>query len=153
MDISQILKKECVFPDLRSTTKKQVIKELSENISSEIENLNAEKINEILTEREKLCSTALDSGIAIPHGKLSEISKIIMGIGISKKGIDFESLDGEKTHIFILLIAPHNASKPHIEVLARISKIFKNKRLREKILNSETKEEIYNLVIDENEKL
>ena|ERR1700758_4579502 len=152
MKIVDVLKKECVIPNLHSKTKPEVIKEISERVASQYPNINTERLFEILIEREKLCSTAVDAGVAIPHGKLSGLSNIITAFGRSLEGIDFESLDGKPTHLFILLIAPENSAGAHLKLLARISRIFKDPDLRSRIMEARSQDEIYEIIAEEDEK-
>lgn len=152
MKIANILELKTVVPHLRSTSKAEVIKELADNISSVYSNINKERLVEILLEREKLCSTAVDSGVAIPHAKISGVTDIIAGFGRSIEGIEFESIDRKETHFFITLIAPENATGSHIQLLARISKIFKNPELRSRLMKLESQEDIYEAITIEDEK-
>ena len=103
-------------------------------------------------DRERLGSTGIGSGIGIPHGKLKDLESLILGFGLSKKGVDFESMDGSPTHIFFLLITPENSTGIHLKLLARISKILKNETFREKLLNADDSGEIYSIIMDEEEK-
>jgi len=151
MKVSEFLKIENVISDLKSNTKTDVLKELAGNITSNSSNLSFEKTYETLQEREQLCSTAMDEGVAIPHGKLHGISNTYLAFGRSKKGIDFDSLDSKPTHMFILIISPENSSKTHIQSLAKISNIFKNNKFRSNILNANDVEEIYELITEEDE--
>lgn len=153
MKISDVLERETIIPDLQSRTKEDVVRELAENLASAHPGINDEKLIEVLMEREKLCSTAVDSGVAIPHAKLSGISDIIAGFGRSVEGIDYDSLDAELTHLFIILVAPETSIGAHIQLLARISKIFRNPDLRAKLMTLETKDEIYDSIIMEDAKL
>jgi len=153
MKMSEVMERNTVIPHLKSEDKKHVIQELSDKVASEYPGINNEKLVELLLEREKLCSTALDAGVAIPHAKLSGISDIIIGFGRSIKGIDFDSLDSKTTHFFILLIAPENSTGRYIELLARISMIFKNADFRSRLMKAESREEIYENIISEDEKL
>jgi nitrogen PTS system EIIA component len=152
MKIVDVLKKECVIPNLHSKTKPEVIKEISERVASQYPNINTERLIEILLEREKLCSTAVDAGVAIPHGKLSGLSNIITAFGRSLEGIDFESLDGKPTHLFILLIAPENSAGAHLKLLARISRIFKDPDFRSRIMEARSQDEIHEIITEEDEK-
>jgi PTS system nitrogen regulatory IIA component len=153
MKISDVLERKTVIPNLQSRSKPDVIRELAENLASAYPNINDEKLIEVLMEREKLCSTAVDSGVAIPHAKLSGISSIIAGFGRSLEGIDYDSLDAKLTHLFIILVAPETSIGSHIQLLARISKVFKNPDLRAKLMTLETQEEIYDSIIMEDAKL
>lgn len=153
MKISDVLERKTVIPNLQSRSKPDVIRELAENLASVYPNINDEKLIEVLMEREKLCSTAVDSGVAIPHAKMSGVSDIIAGFGRSIEGIDYDSLDSKLTHLFIILVAPETSIGAHIQLLARISKIFKNPELRAKLMNLETQDEIYDSIIMEDARL
>ncbi len=152
MKLVDVLKKECVIPNLHSRTKPEVIKEISERVASVYPNINPERLVDVLMEREKLCSTAVDAGVAIPHGKLSGLGSIITAFGRSLEGIDFESLDGKPTHLFILLVAPENSAGAHLKLLARISRIFKDSEFRSRIMEAKSQSEIYEIVTEEDEK-
>ena len=153
MKISDVLERKTVIPNLQARSKPEVIRELAENLAAAYPSINDEKLIEVLLEREKLCSTAVDSGVAIPHAKMSGISDIIAGFGRSKEGIDYDSLDSKLTHLFIILVAPETSIGGHIQLLARISKIFKNPELRAKLMTLETQEEIYDSLITEDARL
>jgi len=151
--ISECLEKNSVFPELVSTSKPDVLQELSEKVAETVPRLNAHRLNETLVEREELCSTAIDSGVAIPHVKFLDISNITFAFARSEKGIDFDSLDGEKTHLFAVFITPENCpTETRITLLARISKILGQDDVRAKLLASKEASEIYNLLIEEDEK-
>lgn len=152
MKIADFLEVNTIIPDLKSKTKQDVIIELANSISSVHNNINADKLVEVLGEREKLCSTAIDEGVAVPHAKISGIRDITLGFGRSSIGIDYDSLDKKTTNFFITLVAPEEAVGTHIELLARISKIFRDPELRSKLLQSESAEQIYQTIIQEDEK-
>ena len=152
MRIADVLEPKSIVSELSSNNKPDIIKEIAENLSSVYPNTSFERLEEVLLEREKLCSTAVDSGVAIPHAKLSGITEIIAGFGRSKEGIEFGSLDRKKTHFFITIITPENSAGSHIKLLARISKIFKNPELRSRLMNCESIEEIYEAITLEDEK-
>lgn len=153
MKISECLEKNSVFPQLVSTTKPGVLRELSEKVAEAVPGLNVQRLNETLVEREGLCSTAIDSGVAIPHVKLLDIPDITIAFARSKAGVDFDSLDGEKTHLFALLITPENCpTETRITLLARISIILGQNNVRSKLIASEEASDIYNLLIEEDER-
>ena len=151
--ISDALKLNTVVPSIQSTDKPDVIKELAEVLAGAHPVINKEGLIEALLEREKLCSTAVDSGVAIPHAKLSGISNVVLGFGKSDKGIEFDSLDREPTYLFILLVSPESYTVQHIELLARISMLFKNPEFRKRLMSARSKEELYEYIISEDEKL
>ena len=145
MKILDNLKKEAILDDLKSQDKKGIIEELVTPIAS-FSLINHEDIVRVLLERERLGSTGIGNGIGIPHGKLKEIDSIILGFGLSRKGVDFESMDGQPTHIFFLLISPENSAGLHLKLLAQISRILKVDSFRDKLLKASNTNEIYDLI-------
>jgi PTS system nitrogen regulatory IIA component len=102
-------------------------------------------------ERERLGSTGIGGGIGIPHGKLKGLDSLHLGFGLSRQGVDFESMDGRPTRIFFLLVTPENSTGLHLKVLARISRILKNESFREKLLAAENRETIQAIIREEDE--
>jgi PTS system nitrogen regulatory IIA component len=96
----------------------------------------------VLLEREQLGSTGIGGGIGIPHGKLKALDELILGFGLSRQGVDFESMDGRPTHIFFLLITPENSTSLHLKLLARISRLLKNEAFREKLMQARSVEDV-----------
>ena len=151
MKISDFLSKEAVCTDLKSESKSEVISEMVSILvdGGIIEKKNKNKIVEGLLAREALGSTAIGSGIAIPHTKSDTVSQLIAALAISKKGINFDSLDGEPAHIFFLLIAPADSSGPHLKALARVSRLLKDKFVRDSLKNAKTIKDIMDIVSQE----
>ncbi|HBR15150.1 MAG TPA: PTS fructose transporter subunit IIA [Candidatus Omnitrophica bacterium] len=133
MKISDFLSAKAVSANLMSTTKADVISELVDLLvnAGSIDKKHKKKTLEILMAREALGSTAIGQGIAIPHGKCDCVQKLVGCLGISKSGINFDSLDGEPAYIFFLLVAPIDSAGPHLKALARISRLLKDKYIRE----------------------
>ena len=152
MKLADFLEVETIFPTLKANTKRDVIKELADNISNVHPNINNERLTEALLDREKLCSTALDSGVAVPHAKISGITEIILGFGRSLEGIVFESLDKKPTNFFITLITPEDVTGIRIQLLARISKVFRNQDLRSRLMNCDSEQAIFQTIKLEDEK-
>ncbi len=152
MKLADFLEVETIFPTLKANTKQDVIKELADNISNVYPNINNERLTEALLDREKLCSTALDSGVAVPHAKISGITEIILGFGRSLEGIVFESLDKKPTNFFITLITPEDVTGIRIQLLARISKVFRNQDLRSRLMNCDSEQAIFQTIKLEDEK-
>jgi PTS system nitrogen regulatory IIA component len=150
MQLRDILKMKSVTIDLESKEKEDVLKELVGLISDEIP--DKEHIHQILVERENLGSTGIGQGIAVPHGKTDETDKIVAALGISKKGVEFNSLDGELVYIFFLLIAPKASAGPHLKALARISRILRDSSFCDILRKSKDVETAYKLIIKEDEK-
>ncbi|MEX1000428.1 MAG: PTS sugar transporter subunit IIA [Thermodesulfobacteriota bacterium] len=152
MKLADFLEVETVIPKLKANTKQDVIKELADNISNVYPNINNERLIEALLYREKLSSTALDSGVAVPHAKISGITEILLGFGRSLEGIIFESLDKKPTNFFITLITPEDVTGIRIQLLARISKVFRNQDLRSRLMNCDSEQAIFQTIKLEDEK-
>ena len=150
MKILDVLQKEAILPDLTSQDKKGIIEELVSPVAR-IANLNREDLVRVLMDRERLGSTGIGGGIGIPHGKLRGLESLILSFGLSRKGVDFESMDGRPTHIFFLLITPENSTGLHLKLLARISKILKNDLFKAKLLKAADRDEIFDAIKEEDE--
>jgi PTS system nitrogen regulatory IIA component len=111
-----------------------------------------EEMVDVLLEREKLGSTGIGEGIAIPHGKTKAVKKLVAAFGRSQAGVNFESLDGEPAHIFFLLVAPHDSAGPHLKALARISRLLKDQDFRKELMSVSTKEELLDVINRKDEK-
>lgn len=154
MQIMDFLSKKAIVLDIKSTKKEEVIKELVEALinSGDIEKRNRSKLFDALMNRESLGSTAIGQGIAIPHAKSDCVSKLIAAFGISKKGVDFDSLDGEPAFIFFLLVAPQDSAGPHLKALARISRLLKDKYFRDCLRSASDEKAIVKIISEEDEK-
>ena len=143
MKITEVLYKEAILVDLKANDKKGVLEELSEPVSR-IAGINQQELVRVLLEREQLGSTGIGGGIGIPHGKLKNLDNLVLGFGLSRKGIDFDSMDRRPTHIFFLLVTPDNSTGLHLKVLARISRLLKNEDFKEKLFQISDAEEFFN---------
>ena len=152
MKIEEILKKESVIADLAGKSKMDVIKEMTECLKQNNIIKDDQILFETLMEREKLGSTGIGENVAIPHGKSDELTQIITVFARSLKGVDFESLDQKPVHFVCMVIAPAHSTGQHLKVLARISRLFKNQGLREKILKSENSNGIHSILLEEDSK-
>lgn len=154
MLIMDFLSKKAIAIDLKSTKKEEVIKELVDILisSGEIEKRYKNKLIEALMARESLGSTAIGQGIAIPHAKSDCVEKLLGAFGLSKKGVDFDSLDGEPAHIFFLLVAPQDSAGPHLKALARISRLLKDKYFRDSLRSAPDEKTVIKIISAEDEK-
>ncbi len=150
MKLIDILSKERIVPGLVSPDKKGVIQELVNVLS--IEGVSPARLVQVLLEREKLGSTGIGDGVAIPHGKLREVNQMIASFGRSIKGLNFDSLDGKPTHLFFLLVAPENSAGIHLKALARISRLFKDPQFRQTLMGAKDQEEIFRIIREEDAK-
>ncbi|MFH0935681.1 MAG: PTS sugar transporter subunit IIA [Candidatus Omnitrophota bacterium] len=154
MQIMDFLSKKAILTDIKATKKEDVIKELVEALinAGEIEKRNRSKLIDALMNRESLGSTAIGQGIAIPHAKSDCVSSLVAAFGLSKKGVDFDSLDGEPAYIFFLLVAPQDSAGPHLKALARISRLLKDKYFRDSLRACVDDKSIIKIISGEDEK-
>ena len=155
MKICDFLCSKAVCVDLKSETKEDIILELIDLLikAGAVDRRKKKKIFEVLMAREALGSTAIGQGIAIPHGKCDCVKKMVCCFGISKKGIDFDSLDGEAAHIFFLLVAPVDSAGPHLKALAKISRLLKDKFVRESLKGAENEKMALKIIQHEDERI
>ena len=148
MKIMDFLNEEAVSADLKATNKEGVIRELVELLvkAGEVDNKSKESLVKTLLAREALGSTGIGQGIGIPHGKYGGIKELVASFGISQKGIDYDSLDGEPAYIFFLLIAPEDTAGPHLKALARISRFLKDKFFRESLRQAKDEKTILKII-------
>ena len=151
MKILEALDKEAILVDLKSDDKKGVLEELV-TPAARIAGVNHEEVMRVLLDREQLGSTGIGGGIGIPHGKLKGLKSLVLGFGLSRKGVDFESIDGKPTHIFFLLVTPENSTGLHLKLLARISRILKNDLFKEKLLGAVGRDEILSIIKEEDDR-
>lgn len=154
MNIMDFLSKKAILIDIKSVKKEEVIGELVDALitADEIEKRCRNKLIDALMTRESLGSTAIGQGIAIPHAKSDCVDKLIAAFGISKKGVDFDSLDGEPAYIFFLLVAPQDSAGPHLKALARISRLLKDKYFRDSLRACTDDKSILKIIAGEDEK-
>jgi len=149
MTITEILSPEMVIPELVGSTKPQVLRELAQPLATKYRELDPLALTAVLAERERLGSTAIGDGIAIPHGKMPGVRQILGSFGRHRRGVDFESLDGKPTHLFFVLLAPEESTSQHLKALARVSRLFKDNFFRERLMAAKDGDEIFRLVIAE----
>jgi nitrogen PTS system EIIA component len=154
MKILDILPSEAfIAPSLTGTTKSAVLRELAEHLARQQRDVDASRLVEVLWERERLGSTAIGDGIAIPHGKLPGLNGVIGAFGRHVAGVDFDSLDGSPTHLFFLLVAPEDSVGQHLKALARVSRLLKDRAFRDKLIGVADRAELFRLIREEDEKL
>ncbi len=152
MKIMDFLKEKAVTAHLKSREKKELIEELIDLLTQAGEIEDKEEIVNALLDREKLGSTGIGEGVAIPHAKSDVVKEVVAAFGRSPQGIEFDSLDGEPAYLFFMLIAPTDSTGPHLKALARLSRILKDKPFREALKQAETEEEIIKLIREEDGK-
>src|SRR5271154_1590543 len=141
MKITDILSADMVIPELKGTTKPDVLNELAKALAAKYTEIKLADLTAVLAERERLGSTAIGDGIAIPHGKLRGVMKIVGAFGRHVEGVDFDSLDGGPSQLFFVLVAP-----------ARVSRLLKEGAFRSHLLAAKDSSELYSLIKEEDDK-
>ena len=145
MDIEQLLRPESVIPHLRSTSKKQALQELARR-AAELTGLHERSIFDVLLERERLGSTGVGNGIAIPHGKLPGLDRLYGLFARADQPIDFDSIDEQPVDLIFLLLAPEGAGADHLKALARVSRLLRDRATCEKLRGTESGDALYSLL-------
>jgi len=151
MRITDFLDKDSILEELTSSTKEGVLRELVSLLARNGKIKDEKRALEVLFEREKLGSTGIGEGIAIPHGKLPDLEGIVCAFGRSKKGVDFESIDGAPVHLVFLLLAPENSTTEHLKALASLSRLLKDPHFRKNLLEAPDKEALYRIIVEQEE--
>lgn len=149
MKIIEFLHADAIEASLRATDKTSVMEELAGLLARRVPGVGPKKLYDVLLDRERLSSTGIGDGVAIPHGKLAGIPGLTAAFGVSRSGIDFEAIDGKPTHLFFALLAPENSAGIHLKALARISRLFKNPNFRKAIVEAPDAAAIHALIASE----
>jgi PTS system nitrogen regulatory IIA component len=151
MKLSELTDEDFILPDLKAKDKKGVLEELVEALVKREPSIDKKALVKVLLERERLGSTGIGDGVAIPHGKFYGLTHPIISFGRSRKGLDFESMDGEPVFLFFLLVAPENSASIHLKALAKIAKILKNSAFRKVLMEAPGKKELYQTITQNDE--
>jgi len=151
MRVADIITPERILPEMRSQTKREALSELATLVAGFSPELR-ERVERVLADRERLASTAIGDEVAIPHGKLDALGSLVMGLGRSTAGLEFESVDGRPTRLFFVLLAPENETGLHLKALARISRLCKEPHFRERMVAAADAAEMYRVLCSEDEK-
>ena len=147
MEIAELLTHESVLPNLKVTSKKQALQELSKRVAKNY-NLAEREVFEVLLEREKLGSTGVGNGIAIPHGKMEDLGRLSGYFARLERPVDFEAIDDRPVDLIFLLLAPEASGAEHLKALARVSRLMRNKSICKKLRGSNSAEALYSLLTD-----
>jgi PTS system nitrogen regulatory IIA component len=151
MKITEMLRKEFVLDELKAGNKRDTLAELAGVFAKGECGVDPEAMLHVLLEREKLGSTGIGDGIAIPHGKLAGLDEMMIAFGRSKEGIDFEAMDGKPAHLFFLLMAPVNSAGQHLKALAKISRMMKDGVFRRNLLNARMHDDLVRIITEKDE--
>ena len=151
MKITEILKKGFILEELKAKSKREVLVELAGAFAKGKLEFDSDAMLHVLLEREKLGSTGIGDGIAIPHGKLAGLEEMIAAFGRSREGVDFEAMDGKPVHLFFLLMAPENSVGQHLKALAKISRMIKDEAFRKKLLAAKECDELFQVLAEKDD--
>lgn len=152
MKVTDFLAADMVVAELTAETKAGVLAELSRHLAARVESVNPETLRRVLEEREQLASTAIGDGIAIPHGKMDAVGRLVGALGRATKGIEFESIDGKPTHLIFMLVAPASSTGVHLKALARLSRLFRDAEFRQRLMAAPDAAAMYRVIVEEDAK-
>jgi len=150
--ITDFLKEDCIVINMKSREKKGALSELLKLLETNNYIKDSNEILEAILEREKLGSTGIGQGIAVPHTKTDQIENLVGAVGISNSGISFDSLDGEPVNVIFLIIAPTKSIGLHLKALAKIARLLKNRTFRNALRNAKTPSEVLQIIKEDDEK-
>jgi PTS system nitrogen regulatory IIA component len=142
MQLSDFIGSDAIFPGLKATSKKQLLQELA-TLAGDVANIDSRRIFEALLQREKLGSTGLGHGVAIPHGKFEQLDKVYGFFGRLKQPVDYDAVDGEPIDLVFLLLAPESAGADHLKALARISRLLRDSSIVKKLRGTDDATGLY----------
>ena len=146
MILTQILQPTCIRVPLESKDKESAIQEMVAMLARAGQITDTEDAFQAVMDREQQRSTGIGSGIAIPHGKCASAKELVMAFGIAGEPIEFESIDNKPVKIIVLLVSPLDCTGPHIQALARISRLMLDETFKAKLEKAQTPEEVYDLI-------
>jgi len=153
MKIMDILVRDAVILNLDVQTKREVLAEMAEALAKVEPQIEGDRLLEVLLEREALQSTGIGEGVAIPHGKLVGLDRLVASFARSPAGIDFDAIDGQPTHHFFLLVVPEHSGGQYLKALARISRFFRDAAFRQRLGEVETLDDVVRAIEEEDAKL
>ncbi len=152
MKIVEFVGPELIVAQLTAKDKIGVVSELATHLAAHVTGVDRDVLAKVLLDRERLASTAIGEGVAIPHGKLDAVGKLVACIGRAPQGVDFDSMDGRPTYLFFVLVAPENSTGVHLKALARISRLFKDPEFRTRLMRAKDGPEMFKVIADEDAK-
>lgn len=145
MPLNDLVAQQAVIPALKVNNKKQALQEIAAR-AAELTGRAEREILDVLMQRERLGSTAIGNGIAIPHGKLPKLEKLIGLFARLDRPIDFEALDGQPVDLIFLLLAPENAGADHLKALARVARLLRDPDTTRLLRDSSDREALYSVL-------
>ena len=152
MKIMDYLSEEWVIPELQGTDKPSVLRELSSVLVKPCRVTSVDELLQVLFDREKLESTGIGEGIAVPHGRLKKLEKFFISFGRSLKGVNFDSIDRKPSQLFFLVMAPENSAVDNLKLLGRIVTLLKEPSFKRRLMECPSQKELFQVLSEEDEK-
>ena len=152
MKLKEILSKDVVRVPLENTEKDKVIEEMVNVLYKAHKVEDRDKVYKAVIDRERVMSTGVGGGVAIPHGKADGVNELVASFGITKEDIDFGSIDDKPVRLVFLLVGPYDQTGPHLKALSRISRLMHKAEFRDQLIKSKTSEEVLDAISTEEEK-
>ncbi len=152
MRLTDVLSPDAVLPELRGQTKGEVVRELAVHLAAAHPGIDAARLEGVLWERERLGSTAIGDGIAIPHGKLPGLAGVVGAFARHPHGVDFDALDGRPSKLFFVLVAPEDSVGQHLKALARVSRLLRDAAFRDRLVAGADRDSLYRTIKEEDDK-
>jgi PTS system nitrogen regulatory IIA component len=153
MKVMDILARDAVILDLGVQTKREVLAEMASALAKVEPQIEADRLLEVLLEREALQSTGIGEGVAIPHGKMVGLDRLVASFARSHEGVDFDAIDGQRTHHFFLLVVPEHSGGQYLKALARISRFFRDPTFRQRLGEVESLDDLIHAIEEEDARL
>lgn len=148
MRLADVLREENIITDLKARDKAEVLGEMIDDISSMVGAIDRNKALQALLDREKLGTTGIGHGVAIPHGRIKGLTEIKVFFGRSRKGVNYSSMDNLPVHLFFLIMAPENSAAAHLKILASLSHLLKSQDFRMRLMGAVDRSEIYRIITE-----
>ncbi|MBN2355692.1 PTS sugar transporter subunit IIA [candidate division KSB1 bacterium] len=152
MRLHDLLSPEVIRIPLEHTDKQEIIAELIDILSAADRILDKKMALEAVLERERIMSTGIGEGVAIPHAKTLAVDKLVAAFGITKESVDFQAIDEKPVRLVFMLVGPMDPTGPHLQALSRISRLMHRSELREKLITSRTSQEVLQALAQEEQK-
>ncbi|MBI5235808.1 MAG: PTS sugar transporter subunit IIA [Deltaproteobacteria bacterium] len=148
MVLSDVLTEDNIIIDLKAREKAGILDEMARGVASKVFGLDKGRLLQAVLDREKLGTTGIGHGVAIPHGKIKGLAEIKVFFGRSLSGVDFNSIDGAPVHLFFMIIAPQSAAVTHLKILAGISQMLKNQECRTRLMRAENPSDVFRIIVE-----
>lgn len=142
MKVSELLNEDNILLDVEAKDKYELIDKLIDVVANSGKVLDKEKVRNCVYEREKILSTGVGKGFAVPHGKTDAVTDIVLAFAVTKEPLDYEALDNQPVRLVLLMVGKDSLVSSHIKLLSRISRLMNNDEFRENLLNAKTKQEV-----------